>query len=240
MSELNWQVLPGSSGEGGAPFYTGTSAVFTPPPGGGDRTYTWRAADANVNGVHALYADVANYNPIPGNFGGSIRGALYRADGSSATDHSVFLFFQQQADNATATGYMVGLSPETSSHLVLVKGPLSAGIPTSAVKTDGVIARSTSTFAQGAWVHVRLDVVVNPNGDVVLNTWTNNLDVNDVLTPVWTAVPEMSGIIDDAIGWNTGTPGLNVGGRLGFGYHATASGTAGAVDHIGAIRNVPA
>lgn len=238
MSELNWQTgIPGSVGTGGAPLYAGTTAAFPTPSGGGSRTYSWRAADASINGAHAVRVDAPNFAPIPGNNGGSIRGAIYRADGSSAEDHSVFLFFQLQEDDTSGTAYLLGLSPEVSSHLVLVKGPLSSGIPTSAEKTDGVVRRSTETYGQGTWLHVRLDVVVNPNGDVVLNTWVNDLTANDVTAPTWVAVDEMSGVIDDVLGWETGTPGLNVGGRMGFAYHATSSGTAGAVDHIRVARN---
>ena len=237
MSELNWlQGVPGSVSDSGSPLFAGTTAAITPPNGGGNNTYAWRAVDATINGVHAIRPENANFNPIPGNNGGAIHGALYRRDGSSATDHSVFLFFQLQGDTVTDNAYILGLSAETSAHLVLRKGPLSIGVPDRALGTDGVMARSTATYAQGVWVHVRLDVIVNPNGDVVLNVFTNDLDVNTVDTPTWTAVSELSGIIDDPLGIETGTPGLNTGGRMGAAYHATSSGTVGATDHIRVIR----
>ena len=61
---------------------------------------------------------------------------------------------------------MVGLSDDDPHRIVLRKGSLVTGLPNS----DGasVIQRSNESFVQSTWLHLRLDMIVNDNGDVVL------------------------------------------------------------------------
>jgi hypothetical protein len=66
-------------------------------------------------------------------------------------------------------------------------------------------------------VHLRLDAIVNTNGDVVLNCYENNLALNPVTAPVWEAIPGISQFIDDQLGINSGSQPFT-SGRGGFGF----------------------
>ncbi len=87
-----------------------------------------------------------------------------------------------------------------------------------------MLLRSSESFAQGSWLHLRLDVVVNPNGDVVLSAFQNDLGLHPIGTaPDWQPIGGMPPFIDDALGINSGSKPLT-SGRGGFGF-ATADVT---------------
>lgn len=231
MAAADWITVPNSLDS--ATLARGATSGLSTPLGGSSFTYGWRSLANGVSGCHALRCDLANFNPIPGNEGGQITGALLRNTGSSAADHSVFLFFQMQTDDVdTGTSYILGLSAGDPGGISLRKGTVVGGLPDSPAGTDGVLRRSTSSVAQGEWVHLRLDVISNPSGDVILNVFQNDLSTNDVTTPVWAAIPGMSSYTDDVLGINSGTPGLAAGGRMGIGYQMATSGVVGAADHV--------
>jgi hypothetical protein len=69
----------------------------------------------------------------------------------------------------------------------------------------------------GTWLHLRLDVIVNSNGDVVLQVLQNDLVAHPLGTPPnWQPVAGMATFIDDATAINSGSQPLT-SGRGGFG-----------------------
>jgi len=113
---------------------------------------------------------------------------------------------------------LLGLGDGDPHHIVLRKGMLSTGLPDVVPGTQGVLRRSSATFALGTWLHLRLDMVVNQNGDVLLQVFQNDLAAHPIGTaPLWAAVPGMDEFIDDALEVNSGSPAFT-SGRAGFGF----------------------
>jgi len=216
----------------------GVTAGIDRPNGGGTHLYGFRAIANGVTGIVALRANVANFNPIPGNNGGQITGSLLRLSGDPAAMSS-FLFFQAQSDDVqVAEGYLLGLSAGDPGAIVLRKGTLVGGLPDANVGEQGILRKSTESIDLGDWVHLRLDVIVNPSGDVILRCFRNDLDANPVTAPVWTAIAGMADFTDDVLGVNSGSPGLDSGGRAGFAFRSSTSGVIGGVDHVTLARTI--
>ena len=79
-----------------------------------------------------------------------------------------------------------------------------------------MLLRSADSFALGTWLHLRLDVIVNPNGDVVLSAFQNDLGAHPISSaPDWKPINGMASFIDDRLAVNTGTAPLT-SGRGGF------------------------
>jgi hypothetical protein len=127
---------------------------------------------------------------------------------------------------------MLGLSAGDPGYIMLRKGTVIGGLPDDTPGNSGVLRRSTSQIGLNEWVHLRLDCIVNPSGDVILNCYQSDLNVHPVTSPVWVAIPGMTSYNDDALGVNSGTPGLTGGGRVGYGFYSAVPGVVGAVDHI--------
>lgn len=211
----------------------GVTAGITPPGGGGSFVYGFNTIGA-VAGASGLFVSQADFIPVAGS--ASIRGALRRSSGTVMSGHSVALYAGLTAPGTAYAGYLLGLSQEDPARIVLRKGVLDDGLPGSAVGADGVLAKSTAetTIARDAWIHLRLDVVCNANGDVVLNAFRSLS--GDVTAPSWEAIPGIDRFIDDALGVNSGSAPF-IGGYLGFVYQTPASLTRRAfVDQIEAIR----
>ena len=76
--------------------------------------------------------------------------------------------------------------------------------------------RSTATFTPGTWLHLRFDMVVNLNGDVLLQAFQNDLVAHPIGTaPSWQAIPGLDQFIDDALAVNSGSQPFT-SGRGGF------------------------
>lgn len=210
----------------------GVTGGLPRPNGGGSHLYGWRSLANGVLGVHCLRADQANFNPVTGSNGGQITGALLRYEGDPDSMSS-FLFFQAQNDDVVAgDAYMLGLAAGDPGSIVLRKGTLVGGLPDAAVGSSGVLRKSTDAIALNEWVHLRLDVISNPSGDVILKVFQNDLDTNSVSSPVWVPVAGMEEFNDDVLGVNSGSPGLATGGRAGIGFYMGTSGVVGAADHV--------
>jgi hypothetical protein len=99
-----------------------------------------------------------------------------------------------------------------------------------------VLLRSSASFSQGTWLHVRLDVIVNDNGDVVLAVFQNELAVHPLGTaPDWKPIAGMADFIDDQLGINSGTQPLTAG-RGGFGFVVSDVTRRGYFDNIELAR----
>jgi hypothetical protein len=114
----------------------------------------------------------------------------------------------------------------------LRKAALNLGVIDEAANapSNATLRASTTLFAQnqndrsggapmaGPWHHLRLDMVVNLSGDVILKVFQNDVTANPIGSlPVWQTIPGMADFTDDALTINTGSaPYIN--GRGGFGF----------------------
>lgn len=210
----------------------GVTAGLPPPNGGESHIFGWRALNSGVVGVTAFYTNVAGFDPIDSGEGGQITGTVLRHIGDKA-NMSAFLAVQCQSNDVlTASGYLLGISAGDPGYIMLRKGSLIGGLPDDTPGNSGVLRKSTAQIDLGEWVHLRLDCIVNPSGDVILNCFWSNLAENPVINPVWEPIPGMDSYNDDVLGVNSGSPGLTGGGRVGYGFFSAVPGVVGAVDHI--------
>jgi hypothetical protein len=225
MGMSDWAYL--QDGLDAAAVARGVTAGIPRPPGGGQFLFAFNSLTTG-RGAVALLAALPDFVPMPK--GGSIRGCVQRGPGGGPLGFAPFLFLAGQGTSVNDRAYLLGLSDEDPHAIVLRKGGLSGGLPAS--DTDGVLQRSTERFVQGAWLHLRLDVIVNDSGDVVLQAFRNDLEAHPLGNPPdWQAIPGMPLFIDDHLGIQSGSPPLT-SGRAGFGF-ATHDVTRRAFfDHI--------
>lgn len=215
MAESDFNFLNG--GLDAASIARGVSAGFTPPNGGGTFIFGFNSLDTTP-GVVGLYANQTSFNPLEDDAanatGGSIRGAIKRGVSGGPIDFAPFLMIGIQGSSVNDQAYLLGLSDDDPNQIMLVKRA-----PVAGMKPDGtgVLRTGSATFLPDVWHQLRLDMIVNPNGDVVLKCFQNDLDANDANSPVWEQVPGMDDFIDDALSVNSGTAPL-IGGRVGFGF----------------------
>lgn len=213
----------------------GPTAGIPSPTGGGTFVYGFNSL-TNVVGTAALYASPqapnTNFNPMTS--GGEIAASVQRGTGGGVNGMAAFIFIGLQGTDVGDDCYMLGLADGDPAHICLRKGAMSSGLPDVAPGgPDGILRRSTISFAPGTWVHLRLEMVVNTNGDVVLNAYYN--PDGDVENPVWEAIPGISMYIDDALGVNTGSAPY-VSGRAGFGCYLADSVRRCFFDHITLVK----
>jgi len=233
MASTDWTALANSLDS--SVVRRGVTGGATPPNGGGTFVYGMRSTIV-VNGVVAFLTNQTNFAPTPSMKGGSVRGAVRRAPSGGSNGFQPFLYAGgQNSDAAIAAGYILGLTDGDPHRIVLVKGNLVNGCPDVTPGSQGVLRRSTGTFALGSWLHLRLDMRVNANGDTVLSVFQNDLATNPVSAPVWAAVPGLEQIIDDVLGANTGTPPFTEG-RLGFGCRFSDTSRTVFFDHLECLR----
>lgn len=238
MAEANWTVLGSSLAIGNV--RRGVTAGATKPNGGGTYVYGFNSVAA-VTGTVGLYTNQANF--IPTAKGGSIRAAIRRGPSASPTGFSPFLFIGAQGTSVSDNAYMLGLSDAAPSALVLRKGAISEGIVDGDLGDEGILAKSTGAFDEGDWLHFRLDMIVNPSGDVVLRVYQNDLTANTVAAPVWAAVDgldaedEGAAFIDDALGVNSGSLPFATG-YVGFGFQLDGLSRRSYFDHIECYRQI--
>lgn len=229
MAATDWTYL--SDGLDVATVDRGVTAGIARPPGGGSFLFGFNSLTA-AKGAVALFANQPNFAPVAK--GGSIRGCLQRGPGGGPTGFSPYLFLSGQGTSVNDRAYLLGLSDDDPHRIVLRKGSVTAGLPVS--EGPGVLLRSSESFAQGTWLHLRLDVVVNTNGDVVLAVFRNDLVAHPLGTaPDWKPVAGMPVFIDDKLGINSGSKPLT-SGRGGFGFSSADVTRRGFVDHLELLR----
>lgn len=229
MAEADFTVLTGSLSTGSVD--RGVTAGIARPNGGGSFVYGFNSLDTS-EGVSGLFCNLVNFAPMAK--GGSVRMAMKRGVSGGLTNFAPFIFIGAGSSNVSTTCYMLGLGDSETSRITLRKGVMTGGLPDSAVTappTNGVLAKSTEAIANDVWVHLRLDMIVNDNGDVVLNAYRNDLDANAVTAPVWAAIPGLSQFIDDTLGVNTGSAPLT-SGRAGWGFYTKDVTRRGYFDHF--------
>ncbi len=205
MAEADWAAM--GDGLDGNTVRRLVTGGLTPPNGGGVFTHGFRSL-ATTEGAVGYYLNLANFNPTAANKGGRVTGALARMISSGNVDFSCFFAAGIQGGGPPSVlnnAYLLGLSNDDPSRIVLRKGKISEGIPSGAVGTSGILRKSDESVAPGTWAHLRLDWVVNGNGDVNLKMFKNNLGANAVTAPVWAAIAGMTDYLDDALGAASGS-----------------------------------
>lgn len=213
----------------------GVTNAFTPPNGGGSFVHGFHALTTAIGVAGYYYSGLSAFNPIAPQKAGSIRAALRRQ--ASGSGYAPMIGFMSGVDIATATAYILGLSDSDPYQIVLRKGLLQGGLdPTG---TDVLRVSDESFNSNTQWLHLRLDVIVNPQGDVILNTFRNDLTANAVTAPGWAVIPGMDPFTDDGLGVLTGTLPLTSGFR-GFFVHFNngLTGKVSLVDHIELFRQL--
>lgn len=225
MANSDWDFM--QHGLEAANVLRGVTGGLSTPPGGGQFLYGFNSKTA-VRGAVALYAKQDEFAPMAK--GGSIAACIKRGEGPGATGFSPFLFLGCQGKSVNDTAYLLGLSDEEPSRIVLRKGALAMGIPSS--DGPGVILKSSESFLQGTWLHLRLDMMVNENGDVVLRAYRNDLEAHPIGTPPnWQLIPGMTIFDDDMLEVNSGSAPL-LSGYAGFGFATQAIARRGYFDHF--------
>ena len=228
MAESDWTFM--SNGLSAAHVARGVSAGFTPPNGGGSYVFGFKSITATAGTVGKV-VNGTNFYPIASGKGVSIRGAIQR---NGNQDCTIMLCGNLDSNDVSADGYLLGFTDdEEPSHLVLYKGSPSGGLPEAG---SGLLRKSTGTYAQGTWAHVRLDVIVQPHGDVHLQVFENDLSSYTVGSPTWAAIAGMAEFIDDVLGVNSGSTPYSGGGYAGVAYKTDAIGRYALSDHMVVAR----
>jgi hypothetical protein len=229
MAEADWTYL--NDGLDIATVDRGVTAGIDAPPGGGNFLFAFNSLAA-VDGGVAVFANLVDFAPMAK--GASIRGCIQRGPGGGPTGFSPFLFLCCQGNSVNDSAYLLGLSDDDPHRIILRKGAVVTGLPDS--DGTGVLLASGESFVQSTWLHLRLDVIVNDNGDVVLKVFDNDLDNQPLgVAPDWQPVSGMAEFIDDHLGINSGTQPLT-SGRGGFGFAVSDVTRRGFFDHIELLR----
>lgn len=211
MASTDWTVLTNSLDT--ASLARGVTSGVVVPNGGGSFAYGFNSKNTNI-GAAGLFVNSVNFAPMAK--GGSVRAAIKRGLSGGPLNFSPFLFIGLQGSAVADSGYLLGLSDEDPHKIVLRKGVLSDGLPSGAVGSLGILRKSTASFVPDTWLHLRLDMVVNTNGDVLLQCFQSDLAVHAVTAPTWVAIAGMTTFTDDALGVNSGSAPYT-SGRVGFG-----------------------
>ncbi len=231
MASTDWTYL--NDGLDIAAVDRGVTSGIARPPGGGDFLFGFNSLVA-TRGAVGLFANLPDFAPMAK--GGSIRGCVQRGPGGGSTGFSPFLFLCGQGTSVNDNAYLLGLSDDDPHRIVLRKGSVVAGVPES--DGPGVLLRSNESFSQGTWLHLRLDVIVNPNGDVVLAAFRSDLSAHPLGTPPdWKPIAGMPTFIDDQLAINTGSQPLT-SGHCGFGFAVADVTRRGYFDHLEIARQV--
>lgn len=234
MAESNWTVATDSLDA--ASVDRGVTNGIARPNGGGNFIYGFNSL-VLAEGAVALFANQASFAPMAK--GCSIRGAIQRGVSGGPTGFAPFLFAGLQGSSVNDSGYLLGLQDDDPHHIVLRKGSPAGGLPAGNILSNGngILLRSTATYSPGTWLHLRLDVIVNANGDVILQCFANDLTAHAVTSPTWVAIPGMTQFIDDALEVNSGSAPFT-SGRAGFGMFSEDVTRRGFFDHLEVLRQL--
>lgn len=247
MGEANWTALTDELVL--ASLDRGVTTGVPRPNGGGNFIFGFNSLVV-ATGAAGYFTNQANFAPTPANKGGRVTGAIQRGPSAGLINFAPFFYILGQGTSVNDKAYMLGLQDEDPNRIVLRKGTLVSGLPSGAPNptgTNNILRRSTSTFANGAWHHLRLDAVVNVNGDVILKVFSNDLGANSVAAPIWTPVAGIedptliathgagTAFVDDSLAVNSGSAPFT-SGRMGFGFFTKDISRRGYFDHIECIR----
>jgi len=232
MASSDWTVCTDSLNT--ASVDRGVTNGIARPGGGGSFLYGFNSL-AVVTGAVALFTNKTNF--APNTKGGRISAAIQRGVGGGNSGFAPFIFLGLQGPSVDDVGYLLGLSDEEPSKIVLRKGALSTGLPSAAIGEAGILAKGTDTYSTGEWVHLLLDMIVNENGDVLLQAKQSDVSVHDVDDPTWAAIPGLDDFVDDALGINSGSPPYTTS-RFGFGFQVSDVTRRSFFDYIEVLRQL--
>jgi len=231
MAEADWTEL--SDGLNIATVDRGATAGIDAPPGGGDFVFAFNSL-IEASGAVAFRVNGGGFDPMAK--GGSIRGCVQRGAGGGATGFAPALFVCAAGPSVNDNAYLLGLSNDDPHRVVLAKGPIALAVDD--YQGSYVQRAGDATKAQGEWAHLRLDAVVNDNGDVVINVYESDLDENPLSgVPDWKLIQGITQLVDDHLGINTGSQPYT-SGRIGFCGRVTDVTRRMFFDHIEAFRQV--
>lgn len=236
MASTDWAVLVNSIDN--TSLRSGVTSGITPPLGGGAFVYGFNSRATGFAGARVLkYTGDVNFDPFPSNTGGRITGAVKRLPSGGNEGFAPFLYLCEQANDAAGAAYMLGLQDDDPSFIVLRKGSMGQGLPAGLVNENGILRKSSASINVDEWVHLRLDVIVQGTGDVLLQVFQNDLSTNPVTAPVWQSIGGMADFVDDSLGINSGSLPYT-GGRAGFGMYAEDVSRRAAFDQITIARQL--
>lgn len=227
MAALDWATL--SNGMNTSVCKQGVTAGVGVPNGGGTYVFAFNMI-ASATGVAGRSVGIANFAPTL--LGAALSGAVIRAT-TASSGISPFLFSMLGNTDVNATNcYLLGISDAEPAHIELRKGLISVGLPDEVpLGVNTILRRSTAVIPGNTWTHLRLETIVNTNGDVVLNCFQSNLGAHAVTAPTWEAIPGMDQFIDDFAGINSGSVPY-ITGYHGFAVKGSAVGARAYFDHI--------
>lgn len=246
MGQLDWGDIEGSLTT--SSLKRGVTAGIAGPNGTNGFVYGYNSLDGTVTGAHGKYVDLAGFTPTGSGLatpdgGGSIRGAVRRVASTNNTGMTPFLFFCAQGGppNVNDQAYMLGLLDADPYKIVLAKGSIVGGIINEDVDTK-ILAVGSIQYSMGdaLWHHLRMDTIVQPNGDVLIKAYESNLAALPVTNPNWETVAgfDPDGYIDDVLEIESGSAPL-WGGYAGYAFAVDfALNRRGAFDAIQAFRAV--
>lgn len=246
MGEANWTEL--SDGIALAALDKGVTTGIARPNGGGNFVFGFNSL-TTASGAAGYFTNQANFAPTPVSKGGSVRGAVQRGLSGGDLEFAPMLFINSQGASVNDNAYLLGLADDEPHRIVLRKGQIVAGVPNASPGASGVLRRSTASFGKGTWLHLRIDAVVNLNGDVILKVFRNDLTANPVTAPVWVAEPGIedstlvsthgagTSFIDDSLGINSGSAAYT-NGRMGFAFRTANITRRGFFDHVECLRQL--
>lgn len=185
------------------------------PPGAGQYLFAMHSRIVQTGAV-GLFVNQVGFAPMP--FGGIIHGMLTKLVSGGGTNFGAAFFFSAAGPDVSDVAYILALSEAEPAHLLLKKARQIDGLADEAPNptVNKILRRSVETFGMGEFVQVRLRVIDQPGGDVVLKVQKNDLTAvgANLTTPTWIDVPGMDPFTDDVTQINTGSAPL-VGGRAG-------------------------
>jgi hypothetical protein len=212
MAQADFTELTNSLSSGAV--RRGVTAGQTPPNGGGSFVYGFNST-VTTPGAVGLFCNLVNFAPMAK--GGRATGCMKRGLSGGPTNFSPFLHIGLGGPDVSDVCYMLGLQDDDPSKICLRKGQFSQGLPAGAPGVSGILRVSDETVDPDVWAHLRLDMVVNLNGDVILKCFKNDLNAHAATAPTWTAIPGMADFTDDALGVNSGSVPYT-SGRIGWGF----------------------
>lgn len=237
MSAAEWSIC--TSGIPDGSLKSGVTGGTFQPNGGGSFCFAFNSLDTTVGGRAYALTSAGFGNLVKGV---SIRGCVRRGLGAGASGFSPFFFAGLPGvDVLAGNAYMLGLSDDDPHRIVLAKGKPKFGLKSAVAADDAdrvILAKGVTTFSPDTWIHLRIDVIQQTNGEVVINCSQNNLTLHGIgTTPDWQPVDGMSQFIDDIAQINSGSAPLN-GGYCGYGFATSAVGRRAYFDAIEVYKQV--
>jgi len=237
MAQADWTNLTGTA-LGTSDINRGVSSAFTLVPSAGTYCYALRSA-TSTTGFGGKYCNLVDFTPFTGSRkGGSIRCLMKRY--ASGGNYAPIMGLVKGTDPTTNEGYMLGLSAASSYQVVLKKGAMASGLSASASDVLGASDTAYTDVGDAAahWFHLRMDVLVNPHGEVVINV-KQNLNVHTygpLASVVWDDIDGIDQFIDDPAGVFSGSAPHLDGFYAVFGMYSAAAGSVALFDHIEVFR----